>query len=480
MNSSRRRRQAGNNVLSRRRLIGALGGAAVYAGLPGCEPDASEPPPPPTGSVIKVVDGYTGKQSYRQGELVTLYLNAETKLYGVININDYAGKTVLSVPAHASPQQPQGPSPWETGFGYQPTVSFLLPDLPSGVYLVDNLVPLIVKSGVSVPLGGGAEIPSPTDILIVYPTNTVAAYNPAGGLSMYSTPTPAPIVSFHRPVGWTSNVALFSATLEWFVQVPLPYNVGFIADIDLENYSEIANTKLLLVIGHSEYWTRRARENFDTFVLGGGNALMLSGNNMWWQVRYSDDQTQMICYKRVPDPIDDPLMQTINWSQSRLQYPITRSLGADFPRGGFGSARADSFCILAPKSPVFKNIFVRKGDLLGVPTLEYDGAPLLNDPVTSGEPRLDLAALDAYRVELIGYSHCSANEAEVSTTSHVLDRVGTWIVYQRKETSGIMINGASTNWCSRTGAFGKDGFRVRRVITNMIDVLVNGLSPFSS
>lgn len=61
-----------------------------------------------------------------------------------------------------------------------------------------------------------------------------------------------------------------------------------------------------------------------------------------------------------------------------------------------------------------------------------------------------------------------------------MNHVGTWIVYQRTETSGIIINGASTNWCSRTGAFGKDGFRVRRVITNMIDLLVNQLSPFST
>ncbi len=54
--------------------------------------------------------------------------------------------------------------------------------------------------------------------------------------------------------------------------------------MDLEDYSEIAGAKVVVIIGHSEYWTRRARENFDRYVLEGGNALVLSGNTMWWQV----------------------------------------------------------------------------------------------------------------------------------------------------------------------------------------------------
>ena len=28
----------------------------------------------------------------------------------------------------------------------------------------------------------------------------------------------------------------------------------------------------------------------------GGHALILSGNTMWWQVRYNEDKTKLICY----------------------------------------------------------------------------------------------------------------------------------------------------------------------------------------
>lgn len=42
------------------------------------------------------------------------------------------------------------------------------------------------------------------------------------------------------------------------------------------------------------------------------------------------------------------------------------------------------------------------------------------------------------------------------------------------------MNGASTNWCSRTGAFGADGSRVRKIILNMLESLVKKQSLFVS
>ena len=263
------------------------------------------------------------------------------------------------------------------------------------------------------------------------------------------------------------------------METDLPYSIGYVADIDLEDYGAIAGAKLLVVIGHSEYWTRRARENFDQFVLDGGNALMLSGNNMWWQVRYSDDQSQMICYKRIPDPITDPLLKTTNWTAASLEYPTLRSLGADFPRGGFGVPDNPGFRVLLPDSPVFKGVFSYVGDVIKMPTTEYDGAPLLNGSPLVGKPLLDMAALGAYRAEIIGYQYCSGSDSE-SGPGHVANHVATWLAYQRTATSGVVINGASTNWCSRSGALGEDGYRIRKIILNMFDILVNRLPVFTS
>ena len=117
-------------------------------------------------------------------------------------------------------------------------------------------------------------------------------------------------------------------------------------------------------------------------------------------------------------------------------------------------------------------------------TTEYDGAPLLNDPVTFGEPRLDLSALGAYRGEIIAYAHCftrdGAEAAEFTGAKQLPNSVGTWTVIQRAATSGVVMNGASTNWCSSTGVDGTDGMLVRKIILNMIDVLMTNQSVFST
>ena len=470
-----RTRRPRDPVLSRRNVIQALGAAAL-AGLPGSRRAWASVPAAPR----KITNGYTDQQSYRPGDRVTLFLSTDSPQRTVVNLVDYTSKIVQQIPVDLYTQTPVGPSPWETGFGYQETVTFTLPMLRSGVYLVEGLVPIIVKQ---VPLTSGRHRPSPikpAEIVILYPTNTIAAYNALGGRSMYSEPVAAPIVSFLRPSGQGSQLAFFSPFLEWFADPQIRYRPAYIADIDLEDYNEISRARLLVVIGHSEYWTRRARESFDRFVLDGGNVLLLSGNNMWWQVRYSDDRTQMICYKRSPDPIQDPLLKTINWSQSRLRYPILGSLGADFTHGGFGIGYRTSggFKVVAENSPLFRGLFIRGNNALSISTLEYDGAPLLNSPPTQGVPRLNLDALQAHQAELIGYEYCAGNEAETGSTG-VPNAVATWMIYKRTATSGTIINGASTNWCSRTGAFGPDGFRVRKIIVNMLDSLLSGESVFS-
>jgi len=462
-------------LLSRRDLMRALGATAI-AGLPGY---GAAGVGPPSASTAKIIDGYTDQQSYRPGDPVTLFLNAAAPQRAVMYLYDYTGRRVYEFSADLFPQKAVGPKPWETGFGYRASVSFTLPRLPSGVYLVEGLIPLIVKP--LMPLMGRRGPARHAEVVIVYPTNTVAAYTSSGGKSMYSAPTPAPIVSFHRPAG-PATLNFFSAFLEWFASIQFPYSVGYLADIDLEDYNEISGSKVLVVIGHSEYWTRRARENFDQFVLDGGNALLLSGNNMWWQARYSDDHSQLICYKRAHDPVADPLLRTINWPTPSLNYPTLLSIGADFPHGGFGIAYPDKgsgFRVLSPTSPVFRGLFIRSGDLLSMPTVEYDGAPLLNNPVTVGAPRLNLSALGAFRAEIIGYQHCARNDTAVGVGS-AAENVGTWLVYQRTGTSGVVMNGASTNWCSRTGAFGSDGFRIRAIILNMLEILVKKESAFVS
>jgi hypothetical protein len=443
-----------------------------------------DPPAPP---IAKVTDGYTDQQSYRPGDRVIAYLNASssasTSLDGGLPgqpsglvLTDLTGRTVFAFAGAVFPQHAVGPTPWESGFGYQPSAVFTLPNLPSGVYLINGVVPVIVKA-----LSESAEI------VIVVPTNTLAAYNFAGGKSLYPAGAsetavgPSPVVSFLRPVippaGSDAQTYYYNPFLQWQAIHPLPYSVRFIADIDLDDDSELSGAKLLMVIGHSEYWTRLARENFDAFVSGGGNALLVSGNNMWWQVRYSEDRTQMICYKSASDPIANPLLKTINWPDPSLQYPVVPSIGADFNHGGYGIKYPDKgwkgYRILTPSAAIFRGVDIAVGDVLALPTGEYDGAPILNVPVTAGAPQLDYGALGVYKAEIIGYDYCISGP-------NGSDRVATWVALQRAPTSGVIINGASTDWCSPNGVAGADDARIKQIIRNMIEALVSEQSVFTT
>jgi hypothetical protein len=106
-----------------------------------------------------------------------------------------------------------------------------------------------------------------------------------------------------------------------------------------------------------------------------------------------------------------------------------------------------------------------------LPTDEYDGAPIVNNPVTTGPPQLDYGALDAYKAEIIGYDYCLGGG---------FNRVATWVALQRTPTSGVIINCASTDWCSPYGVAGTDGARVRLITLNMIEALINRQSVFTT
>ncbi len=135
----------------------------------------------------------------------------------------------------------------------------------------------------------------------------------------------------------------------------------------------------MIIPAHSEYWTLQARTNYDKFVLAGKHALILSGNTMWWQVRYNKTRDQVMCFrKKEDDPIKSEEMKTINWNDSLLNYPITRSIGAEFPNAGYGLKTDkgwNGYKIIKP-SPLLANTTLKPGDILPCPSDEVDGVPL--------------------------------------------------------------------------------------------------------
>jgi hypothetical protein len=69
--------------------------------------------------------------------------------------------------------------------------------------------------------------------------------------------------------------------------------------VDLDEY------KLLLTVGHDEYWTRRQRDAVEQFVSRGGAAAFFGGNLAYVQVRTSGDANAIYCYRRSEGPWGD-------------------------------------------------------------------------------------------------------------------------------------------------------------------------------
>lgn len=54
---------------------------------------------------------------------------------------------------------------------------------------------------------------------------------------------------------------------------------------------------MLIINGHSEYWSVPAYENVQTFLNNQGRVAVLSGNTMFWRVGYDPSGTVLECRK---------------------------------------------------------------------------------------------------------------------------------------------------------------------------------------
>lgn len=71
--------------------------------------------------------------------------------------------------------------------------------------------------------------------------------------------------------------------------------VEYCTDLDVhENPGLLGAYRLLLSVGHDEYWSTSLREGVETFVRDGGNAAFLGANTCWWRVHLTDDNTALM------------------------------------------------------------------------------------------------------------------------------------------------------------------------------------------
>lgn len=412
------------------------------------------------------ISGYTNKRSYFPGDTVQLFLSGP-KFTGQFTIWDMNFNKIFSAFANVSQQKIAFEKPWVDGFGYKPSVSFVLPaDIKSGVYRCFQVY-FIVKSKIN------------SDVSIVYPTNTINAYCESGGKSLYHPQGGRAFVASFLRDQYYSFRSYSQGFIEWIQKQN--YDVNFISDEDLDDYKSIENSKVIIIIGHSEYWTRKARENFDKFVESGKNALVLAGNLMWWQVRYNKEKDVMICYKQSSlDPLLNTPYDTKLWNTPYLNYPITKSAGNDYTFAGYGRENGyrvnDAFKIIRDHSPLLAGTNLKNGDTLGFPENECDGSILLHQVTANSNemPELDIAKLGVYKAEIVAYFHTFNKDF-----SNYNPGTATFLVFQKTPTSGTIVNTGSETWCDQGFHQSSSKKYVETITKNMIERCLKGENLFS-
>jgi hypothetical protein len=88
---------------------------------------------------------------------------------------------------------------------------------------------------------------------------------------------------------------------ERFFQVWLErsgHDFDMATDLDLHRDPDLLREHRVLVLnGHSEYWSRPMVEGVRRYLEGGGNVLCLSGNTMFWRVSFDEACTVLECRK---------------------------------------------------------------------------------------------------------------------------------------------------------------------------------------
>ena len=493
----------------------------------------------------QLVDGYTDKLSYRSGETVIFYTrsvpNATTTSFELFDLggNSLSPQVFISGfdPTEQANNLPTSTS-YVDGYPYTPTLtcSTCIDSIPSGFYMVDKKVPIIIKGSTS------------ADIVVVCPTNTVNAYTgspfsyPQGSLYDFNT-----TVSFLRPQV-VSNLFcedFLDWIRDWAANHSPVYHLNFISDTDMDDWNEIKDAKMLIIPGHSEYWTRQARLNFDRFVDGdiatntpGKNALILSGNTMWCQVRYespnqfyTSNQSKLTCYRGAnwcdpnnlvhcasPDGTPDPLWGTYAWMSTDLKYSVLGSIGCDWLRGGQdnfvftgGSYYIGAQKILIPNSPILNTVTLPTLSITGNPNYipipthtpstyepEWDGTLVKCDadgnatdvngqtisypPTTSSpDPVLDISALGFYQAEMIGYQCVTPDPStqfyDPNPNNHQVHYCP-FLVFKKTYTSGTVVNVSNITWCvDDDGDWSGNHYR-RDITANIITRTINGQTLF--
>lgn len=110
------------------------------------------------------------------------------------------------------------------------------------------------------------------------------------------------------------------------------YTVEYATRADLHsNANLLSNYRLVLLIGHDEYFSKVMRDHLDTYLAIGGNLAVFAGNTLYRQIRFEDNNRTMVGYKGFyqNDPMFgvNNILVTTEFDRSPVNWPQNSTIG---------------------------------------------------------------------------------------------------------------------------------------------------------
>ena len=432
--------------------------------------------------------GYASKVSLVLGDTIDFHISTDMEQYEISIWREGNNRSLVAQIGGLSGTVYSCQGKYAEGCGWPVAYTLTVPETwVSGIYTVD--IPTRTHGVQEIVFSVRQNNPGSTSkALFLSSVNTYNAYTPFGGKSLYfnnsSNGEKSFKVSFDRPLG-SEGIRRFNLGdknfSSWAGREGLTFEYATTYDLEFTQ-NLLSSYEVVVIAGHSEYWSWNMRQAIKAFVANGGRFMNLSGNTMWWQVRFEDNGRSLVCYKKrkmdpgksreevTYNPWDYPIYDAeysltgVQW-RSGGYFHIGGHHSEIFPRnqgyGGYWVQNAEHW--------VFDGVGLRDGDVFGrnnglppgVMGLESDGVGFncASDGKTILGPSVNMGTPSNFAI--LGISPVSSpNLGADSAGRHGTAVMGIYTL----PNGGAVFSAGTTGWAKALGES-----QVSRVTRNVFD-----------
>ncbi|MCC6252049.1 MAG: hypothetical protein IT238_06260 [Bacteroidia bacterium] len=352
---------------------------------------------------IEILNGYVVNFSVNRGDDIDFYLHPQKNhKQGIVCIYNIHSQIVDSLILNLEVQEESVDTlMYQRGYKYIHKFKYNTAKLKSGMYFIANVVPFIVKE---------PEIKE--SITVVFPYANFMALSNEGGKSFDKDNSThgeaAQILSLNKSVWFRNKPEVF---LQWLDSLPdYGGKLNIISDLDLENYSNIKNSKLIILYGYSSFWTYLQRQNFDQFLENGGNVLAICSklmNNKF----YFNRKENSLYFNPHLNKEQKLEMQTVTgiWNEILLN---TYSVGCSYEIL-YGAKKIlpsyQGYKIADKKHPIFHNVI---DSVININTEASNLFAVTDTTFSTNNPQLAVDSQHFYSKQLLAYDYVYENNKQ--------------------------------------------------------------------